>query len=87
MFVIVAENFKVVFRVGSAKEITAIVRKVLWEKFFEADSGKSGVNFAIAETGILNLEENEGNGRFSTTLSPVHVAVMGNFDFTTFNNY
>ena len=49
--------------------------------------GKSGVNFAIAETGILNLEENEGNGRFSTTLSPVHVAVMGNFDFTSFNNY
>jgi len=49
--------------------------------------GKSGVNFALAETGILNLEENEGNDRFSTTLSPVHVAVMGNFDFTSFNNY
>ena len=40
--------------------------------------GKSGVNFDEAETGILNLEENEGNVRFSTTLSPVHVAEMGN---------
>ena len=49
--------------------------------------GKSGVNFTVAETGILNLEENEGNNRFRTTLSPVHVAVMGNFYFTSFNNY
>jgi len=54
---------------------------------FTVNLGKSGVNFAVAETGILNLEENEGNDRFSTTLSPVHVAVMGNFDFTSFNNY
>jgi len=54
---------------------------------FAVNLGKSRVNFALAETGIFNLEENEGNDRFSTTLSPVHVAVMGNFDFTSFNNY
>ena len=53
---------------------------------FAVNLGKSGVNFAVAETCILNLEENEGNDRFSTTLSPFHVAVMGNFDFTSFNN-
>ena len=41
--------------------------------------GKPGVNFAVAETGILYLEENEGNDQFSTTLSPIHVAVVGNF--------
>jgi len=49
--------------------------------------GKSGVNFAVVEKGILNLEEDEDNDRFSTTLSPVHVALMGNFDLTSFNNY
>jgi len=61
----------------SAEEMTAIARKVLRKKFYEADMGVSGVNFAVAETGTLCLVENEGNGRFCTTLPPVHVAVMG----------
>ena len=52
-------------------------RRVLRQKFFEADIGVSGVNFAIAETGTLLLVENEGNGRMSTTVPPVHVAVTG----------
>jgi len=46
-------------------------------RFAEADAGISGVNFAVAETGTLVLIENEGNGRMSTTLPPLHVAVMG----------
>ena len=37
----------------------------------------SGVNFAVAETGTLLLVENEGNGRMSTTVPPVHIAVTG----------
>jgi len=45
--------------------------------FAAADAGISGVNFAVAETGTLVLVENEGNGRLSTTLPPVHIAVMG----------
>ena len=61
----------------SAEEMTAIARKVLRRKFYHADMGVSGVNFAIAETGTLCLVENEGNGRFCTTLPPVHVALMG----------
>jgi len=63
--------------VDSAEEMTAIARKVLRRKFYQADIGVSGVNFAIAETGTLCLVENEGNGRFCTTLPPVHVALMG----------
>ena len=61
----------------SAEEMTAIARKVLRRKFYHADMGVSGVNFAVAETGTLCLVENEGNGRFCTTLPPVHVALMG----------
>ncbi len=61
----------------SAEEMTATAREVLRHKFHDADLGISGVNFAVAETGTLCLVENEGNGRFSTTLPPVHVAVMG----------
>ncbi len=61
----------------SAEEMTAIARKVLRSKFYHADIGVSGVNFAVAETGTLCLVENEGNGRFCTTLPPVHIALMG----------
>ena len=64
-------------RVKSAEEMTKIAREVLRQKFFEADMGVSGVNFAVAQTGTICLVENEGNGRFCTTLPPIHVAVMG----------
>jgi L-lactate dehydrogenase complex protein LldF len=57
--------------------LTAIARRVLRRKFFEAEAGISGVNFAVAETGTLCLVENEGNGRMSTHVPPVHVALMG----------
>ncbi len=57
--------------------LTAIARRVLRKKFEEADAGLSGVNFAVAETGTLVLVENEGNGRMSTHVPPLHVAVMG----------
>ncbi|MDP4548081.1 LutB/LldF family L-lactate oxidation iron-sulfur protein [Marinobacter sp. MDS2] len=58
-------------------ELIQIGRRTLRKKFLEADVGVSGVNFAIAETGTLLLVENEGNGRMSTTVPPVHVAVTG----------
>jgi L-lactate dehydrogenase complex protein LldF len=58
-------------------ELTAMARKVLRQKFLDADAGLSGVNFAVAETGTLCLVENEGNGRMSTHVPPLHIAVMG----------
>ncbi len=54
-----------------------IGRKVLRQKFLEADIGLSGVNMAVAETGTLVLVENEGNGRLSTTTPRIHVAITG----------
>ena len=58
-------------------ELTAMARKVLRQKFLEADAGISGVNFAVAKTGTLCLVENEGNGRMSTHVPPLHIAIMG----------
>lgn len=58
-------------------QLIQIGRRVLRQKFFEADIGVSGVNFAVAETGTLLLVENEGNGRMTTTVPPVHIAVTG----------
>ncbi|MGD2097149.1 MAG: LutB/LldF family L-lactate oxidation iron-sulfur protein [Desulfobacterales bacterium] len=59
------------------EELNAIARRTLRQKFYDAQVGLSGVNFAVAETGTLCLVENEGNGRMSTTVPPVHIAVMG----------
>ena len=52
-------------------------RRTLRQKFADADIGLSGVNFAAADTGTLWLVENEGNGRLSTTVPDVHIALMG----------
>ncbi|WP_431686728.1 LutB/LldF family L-lactate oxidation iron-sulfur protein [Hahella sp. NBU794] len=57
--------------------LIGIGRDVLRQKFFEAEVGLSGVNFAVAETGTLCLVENEGNGRMTTTIPPVHIALCG----------
>ncbi|MBD1601070.1 LutB/LldF family L-lactate oxidation iron-sulfur protein [Pseudomonas typographi] len=58
-------------------QLIQIGRRVLRQKFFEADIGVSGVNFAVAETGTLLLVENEGNGRMVTSVPKVHIAVTG----------
>ncbi len=57
--------------------LTAAARAQLRARFEQADVGISGVNFAVAETGTLCLVENEGNGRLSTGVPPVHIAVAG----------
>jgi L-lactate dehydrogenase complex protein LldF len=46
-------------------------------KYCAADLGISGANFAIAETGMISITENEGNARLTTSLPKVHVAIMG----------
>ncbi len=52
-------------------------RRVLRQKFYEADLGITGANFAVAQTGTIVLVTNEGNGRLTTTWPRVHVALMG----------
>ncbi|HTU99528.1 MAG TPA: LutB/LldF family L-lactate oxidation iron-sulfur protein [Luteitalea sp.] len=63
--------------VAGIPEMTAFARRMLRAEFLAADMGISGVNFAVADSGSLCLVENEGNGRLSTTVPRVHVALMG----------
>lgn len=58
-------------------EMIQIGRKALRNVYRNADVGLSGVNFAVAQTGTLCLVENEGNGRLSTSVPPVHIAITG----------
>jgi L-lactate dehydrogenase complex protein LldF len=57
--------------------LTAIARRELRHHFATAGAGISGVNFMVAENGSLCLIENEGNGRMTTTVPPLHIAVTG----------
>ena len=59
------------------EDLTMVARRVLRKKYCEADIGISGANFAIAETGMISITENEGNARLTTSLPKVHIAVMG----------
>ncbi len=57
--------------------LVATARRLLREKYIAADIGMSGANVFAADTGTMFLIENEGNIRLSTSLPPVHIAVIG----------
>lgn len=57
--------------------LTREAREILRPAFLDADMGISGANFLIAETGSALIVTNEGNGRLTTTLPRVHVAITG----------
>lgn len=61
----------------SPEELTMIARRVMRDKYITADIGISGANFAIAETGMVSITENEGNARLTCALPKVHIALMG----------
>ncbi|WP_243354995.1 LutB/LldF family L-lactate oxidation iron-sulfur protein [Bacillus litorisediminis] len=58
-------------------ELTAYTRKVLRDKFLQADVGITGCNFAVAESGTVTLITNEGNANMVTTLPKTQISVMG----------
>ncbi|MBK7215325.1 MAG: iron-sulfur cluster-binding protein [Bacteroidales bacterium] len=63
---------------GSSPEaITAFVRDLLREKFYNADIGITGANFLVADTGSVCLTENEGNGMMTMSFPKVHIVVAG----------
>lgn len=59
------------------KILTETARKILREKFLNADIGVTGANFGIIENGAIVVVENEGNARMCLTLPKVHIAFIG----------
>ena len=57
--------------------LVATARKLLREKYFQADIGISGANVVAADTGTLFHIENEGNIRLATSAPPVYIALVG----------
>lgn len=54
-----------------------VVRAELRPHFMASGVGITGGNILVAETGSLVLVTNEGNAGLTTTLPPVHIAVVG----------
>jgi len=62
---------------NNPEDLTMVARRVMRRKYCAADMGISGANFAIAETGMISITENEGNARLTTSLPRIHVALVG----------
>ena len=60
-----------------ANELTETARKLLREKYIQADMGITGANFILPDIGGIAVTENEGNARMSTAFPKVHVALVG----------
>ncbi|MSQ59063.1 MAG: iron-sulfur cluster-binding protein [Betaproteobacteria bacterium] len=58
-------------------EMTREARMVLRPHFLDAGMGITGANFLVADTGTTVIVTNEGNGRMTTTMPRVHVAIAG----------
>ncbi|NUN94367.1 MAG: iron-sulfur cluster-binding protein [Verrucomicrobiae bacterium] len=62
---------------ATAEGLAGTARRVLREAYLTADLGVTGANFLVADTGMISITENEGNGRLTSALPRVHVAVAG----------
>ncbi|MDQ3541576.1 MAG: LUD domain-containing protein, partial [Chloroflexota bacterium] len=52
-------------------------RDAIRDVFFRAGMGITGANALIAESGTVMMATNEGNGRLTSSLPPVHVILAG----------
>lgn len=59
------------------EELTMIARRALRKKYLAADIGITGANFAIAETGMISITENEGNARLTAALPRTMISLLG----------
>jgi L-lactate dehydrogenase complex protein LldF len=59
------------------ESLTMTARAKLRQEYLKADIGITGANFAVAETGMISITENEGNARLTVSLPKVHVALVG----------
>lgn len=66
-------NFK--SKLETIPEIVDEARKVLRDKFIQADVGITGANFLISETGSTVIVTNEGNGDLTASLPKTHIVI------------
>jgi L-lactate dehydrogenase complex protein LldF len=62
---------------ATPKELTLIARKILRDKYVQAEVGVTGANFIIADIGGIAITENEGNARLSCAFPKTHIVIAG----------
>lgn len=62
---------------SAPEDLTMVARRVMRRKYITADVGFTGANFAIAETGMISITENEGNARLTAALPKTMITLMG----------
>ncbi|MBU6157523.1 MAG: iron-sulfur cluster-binding protein [Bacteroidetes bacterium] len=62
---------------ATPQELTQVARKILREKYTQAEIGITGANFILADIGGVAITENEGNGRLSTAFPKTHIVIVG----------
>lgn len=60
-----------------AQQLVLTARKLLRDKYTQAEIGITGANFLLADIGGIAITENEGNARLSTTFPKTHIAIVG----------
>jgi L-lactate dehydrogenase complex protein LldF len=59
------------------EQLTQVARKILREKYVQAEVGVTGANFIISDTGAIAVTENEGNARLSCAFPKTHIVIVG----------
>lgn len=59
------------------EQLTQVARKILREKYTQAEVGVTGANFIISDIGAVAVTENEGNARLSCAFPKTHIVIVG----------
>ncbi|HWR33829.1 MAG TPA: LutB/LldF family L-lactate oxidation iron-sulfur protein [Chitinophagaceae bacterium] len=62
---------------ATPQQLTLTARKILREKYVQAEIGVTGANFIIADMGAIAVTENEGNARLSCSFPKTHIVIAG----------
>lgn len=62
---------------STPEQLTLTARRILREKYVQAEVGVTGANFLIADTGSIAVTENEGNARLSCSMPRTHIVIAG----------
>lgn len=61
----------------SPKQLITVTRKVLSDKYLNADAAITGADFFVADTGDIILSEDEGNVLKSIANADIHIVLVG----------
>lgn len=62
---------------ATPEQLTLTARKILREKYIQAEVGVTGANFILADVGGIAVTENEGNARLSCAFPKTHIVIVG----------